>query len=72
MKKEKEITEYNLSNLNEIKNIRIKHDTSAEKKFKNLNIDISNKNKLITIDIFEEDIIMMLYDNNVVIQNKIG
>ena len=72
LKKEKEITEYNLSNLNEIKNIRIKHDTSAEKKFKNLNIDISNKNKLITIDIFEEDIIMMLYDNNVVIQNKIG
>ena len=72
LKKEKEITEFNiLSDINKLKVVKIKHDSSAEKKIKNL--DTNNiKNNLIKVDIFEEDKFMMLYENNLVIENKIG
>ena len=72
LKKEKEITEYNiLSDINKLKIVKIKHDSSADKKIKSLGENI-DKNTLIKIDIFEEDKFMMLYENNLVIENKIG
>ena len=84
LKKEKEITEYNMyntNNNNKIKNIKIKKDSSFDKKIKNLfndkNINANNNNdnvinKLITIDIFDENKLMLLYENNIITENEIN
>ena len=75
LKKQREITEYNLSNVNKLKIMKIKHDISIDKKIKNLdtNIDFNyNKNKLIHVDNVEGDKLMMLYENNIIMENEIG
>ena len=73
IKKEKEITEYSYAN--KLKIIKIKHDTSLEKKIKNnFGEDklINENNKILKIDIVEENKLMMLYDNNIITKNEIG
>ena len=69
IKKEKELTEYNMGNIHKIKVIQIKHDSSNDKNMKSSD---GNKSKLLKADIFVNDKIMMLYDNNTIIDDKIG
>ena len=73
IKKEKEITEYSYAN--KLKIIKIKHDTSLEKKIKNnFGEDkiINENNEILKIDIVEDNKLMMLYDNNIITKNEIG
>ena len=74
IKKENEITEFNSSYINKLRIIKIKHDTSLEKKMKNIFVDEKEniKNELLKVDIIEDNKLMMLYENNIVTKNEIG
>ena len=79
LKKVKEITEINPIESSKIKIGKIKHDSSADKKIKNLldknKYNIYVKNELIHLDIFEGDKLMMLYESNnnyIITENKIN
>ena len=77
IKKEKEISEFNSLYINKLKIIKIKNDTSLEKKMKNIFgdkkiIKENNKNEILHIEIFEENKLMILYDNNIVTKNEIS
>jgi hypothetical protein len=69
VKKEIELTEYNWSNINKIKVTQIKHDTSSDKIMKDQD---GIKSKLLKANILTNDKIVMLYDNNTIIESKIG
>jgi WD40 repeat protein len=69
VQKEKELTEYNMNNVHKIKVVQIKHDSSNDKNMKNPD---GQKSKLLKADIISNDRIMMLYDNNTIIEDKIG
>ena len=69
IRKEKELTEYNASNINKLKVVQIKHDTSNDKNMKNSD---GIKSKLLKTDLINNDKIFMLYDNNCIIEDKIG
>ena len=69
VQKEKELTEYNLSNINKIKVTQIKHDTSSDKLMKDQD---GSKSKLLKANILTNDKIITFYDNNTIIENKIG
>jgi hypothetical protein len=69
IRKEKELTEYTMGNINKIKVVTIKHDTSNDKNMKNSN-DV--KSKLLKAEIINNDRVIMLYDNNTIIDDKIG
>jgi hypothetical protein len=69
VKKEKELTEYNWSNINKIKVTQIKHDASSNKFIKEQD---GTKSKLLKANILTNDKIIMLYDNNFIIEKKFG
>ena len=68
IKKEKELTEYTWTNINKIKVTQIKHDASSGKLMKEDGI----KSKLLKANILTNDKIISLYDNNIIIESKIG
>ena len=73
--KDKEITEFNSSIANKLKIVKIRHDSSVDKKIKNVDKNYINNNisnKLMHVDIFDGDKLMMIYENNIVLENKIG
>ena len=69
IKKEKEITEYNMSNVTKLKVAKIKHDNTNDK---NMKKEDGTKNKLLKLDFVNNDQVLMLYDNNIIIDDKIG
>ena len=69
IRREKELTEYNWTNANKIKVIPIKHDTSNDKNTKNTD---GTKKKLLKADIINRDRIIMIYNNDFIVENKIN
>ena len=69
IRKEKELTEYNWTNISKLKVVQIKHDTSNDKNMKNAE---GKKSKILKADIINKDRIVMFYDNNTIIENKIN
>ena len=67
--KEKQLIEFNMSNINKLKVVQIKHDTSNDKNMKN---SCGMKSKLLKAEIINNDKVIMLYDNNIIIEDKIG
>ena len=67
--KEKELTEYNWINMDKIKIVAIKHNNSNDKNMKNSD---GKNSKLLKANIINNDKIIMLYDNNTIIEDKIG
>ena len=68
IKKEKELTDYNVIN-NKLKVVQIKHDTSNDKKMKNAE---GKNSKLLKARMINNDRIIMLYDNNMILEDRIG
>ena len=69
IRKEKELTEYNMENINKIKVVQIKHDTANDKNMKKSD---NEKSKLLKAELIKNDRVIMLYDNNTIIDDKIG
>ena len=69
VKKEKELTEYNWNNMNKIKITQIKHDSSHDKLMKGQD---GVRSKLLKANILTNDKIITFYENNTIIENKIG
>ena len=67
--KEKELTEFNMGNINKLKIVQIKHDTSNDKNMKN---SYGIKSKLLKAELINNDKVILLYDNNIIIEDKIG
>ena len=68
IRKEKELTEYNCSNANKLKITLLKNNNSNDKNMKN----DEKKSKILKADIINKDRIIILYDNNTIIENKIN
>ena len=66
IKKDKELTECNYE---KIKVVSIKHNIANNKNMINQK---GKKSKLLKVDIFNSDKIIMVYDNNTIIEEKIG
>ena len=69
IRKDKELTEYNLDSANKLRVTSIKHDSSNDKNMKNSD---NIKSKLLKAEILNKDRIIMLYDNNTIIESKIS
>ena len=69
IRKEKELIEYNWIYNNKIKTIPIKHDNSNDK---SINTSDGKKRKLLKSDIINKDRIIMIFNNNIIIENKIN
>jgi WD40 repeat protein len=69
IRKEKELIEYNWIYNNKIKTIPIKHDNSNDKC---INTSDGKKRKLLKSDIINKDRIIMIFNNNIIIENKIN
>ena len=68
IQKEKELTEYNLTNLKKLKVSAIKHDTSYDKNMKNSD---GNRSRILKAEILNKDRILISYDNNTIIESRI-
>jgi hypothetical protein len=66
VKKEKELTECNFE---KIKTVSIKHNNANDKNILNEN---GKKSKLLKVNLINNDKIIMLYDNNTIVEDKIG
>ena len=67
IKKEKELSEYNMNNINIIKILEVKHDNNNDKNLKD-----GTKRKLLKVEIINNDRFVLLYDNNTIIENRIN
>ena len=69
IRKEKELTEYNMNNVSKIKIVKIKQNDSNDKNVKNKD---GTKAKLLKVNFINNDKIMLLYENNTIIDDKIN